>query len=140
MVTSNVPLSDTCVAGGIAWVNTFDFKTGGYVAGVNACRVSSKISGSVAVGINVIMLPGGKVVTVVTTADNQQLPQNTPMRRPASRAGASWRESSTPTIEARAAGRDVRARLPGSPDWAPSLSRSQDTPASPGTPAGCSPR
>jgi type IV pilus assembly protein PilY1 len=79
VITSNVPTTDTCVAGGIAWVNTFDFKTGGYVLGVNANQVSQRISGSVAVGINVIMLPGGKVVTVVTTADNQQLPVNTPI-------------------------------------------------------------
>ena len=93
VITSNVPLNDTCVAGGIAWVNTFDFKTGGYVAGVNAYAVSQKISGSVAVGINVIMLPGGKVVTVVTTADNQQLPVNTPIA-PTSFQGrrVGWRE------------------------------------------------
>jgi len=93
VITSNVPLNDTCVVGGIAWVNTFDFKTGGYVAGVNAYAVSQKISGSVAVGINVIMLPGGKVVTVVTTADNQQLPVNTPIA-PTSFQGkrVGWRE------------------------------------------------
>jgi type IV pilus assembly protein PilY1 len=93
VITSNVPLSDTCVAGGIAWVNTFDFKTGGYVAGVNAYAVSQKISGSVAVGINVIMLPGGKVVTVVTTADNQQLPVDTPIA-PSNFQGrrVGWRE------------------------------------------------
>jgi len=93
VITSNVPIKDSCVAGGIAWVNTFDFKTGGYVAGVNAYEVSQKISGSVAVGINVIMLPGGKVVTVVTTADNQQLPVNTPIAPTAfqgKRVG--WRE------------------------------------------------
>ncbi len=96
VVTSNVPIKDPCVAGGIAWVNTFDFKTGGYVAGVNAYEVSQKISGSVAVGINVIMLPGGKVVTVVTTADNQQLPVNTPIA-PAAFQGkrVGWRELST---------------------------------------------
>jgi type IV pilus assembly protein PilY1 len=79
VVGSNVPSTDTCVAGGTAWINTFDYRTGGYVAGATANAVSQKISGSVAVGINVIQLPGGKVVTVVTTADNQQLPVETPI-------------------------------------------------------------
>lgn len=79
VIGSNVPSTDTCVAGGTAWINTFDFRTGGYVAGATGNEVSQKISGSVAVGINVIQLPGGKVVTVVTTADNQQLPVETPI-------------------------------------------------------------
>lgn len=93
VVGSNVPSTDTCVAGGTAWINTFDFRTGGYVAGATANAVSQKISGSVAVGINVIQLPGGKVVTVVTTADNQQLPVETPIAPPnfqGRRVG--WRE------------------------------------------------
>lgn len=93
VVGSNVPSTDTCVAGGTAWINTFDYRTGGYVAGATANAVSQKISGSVAVGINVIQLPGGKVVTVVTTADNQQLPVETPIA-PASFQGrrVGWRE------------------------------------------------
>lgn len=93
VVGSNVPSTDSCVAGGTAWVNTFDFRTGGYVAGATANAVSQKISGSVAVGINVIQLPGGKVVTVVTTADNQQLPVETPIA-PANFQGrrVGWRE------------------------------------------------
>jgi type IV pilus assembly protein PilY1 len=93
VVNSNVPSTDTCVAGGTAWINTFDFRTGGYVAGATANAVSQKISGSVAVGINVIQLPGGKVVTVVTTADNQQLPVETPIA-PANYVGrrVGWRE------------------------------------------------
>jgi type IV pilus assembly protein PilY1 len=93
VVGSNVPSTDTCVAGGTAWINTFDFRTGGYVAGATANAVSQKISGSVAVGINVIQLPGGKVVTVVTTADNQQLPVQTPVA-PANFQGrrVGWRE------------------------------------------------
>jgi hypothetical protein len=49
----------------------------------------------VAVGINVIQLPGGKVVTVVTTADNQQLPVETPIS-PTTFEGrrVGWRELS----------------------------------------------
>ena len=93
VVGSNVPSTDTCVAGGTAWINTFDYKTGGYVAGATGNAVSQKVSGSVAVGINVIQLPGGKVVTVVTTADNQQLPVETPIA-PTNFQGrrVSWRE------------------------------------------------
>jgi type IV pilus assembly protein PilY1 len=93
VVGSNVPSTDTCVAGGTAWINTFDYRTGGYVAGATGNAVSQKISGSVAVGINVIQLPGGKVVTVVTTADNQQLPVETPIA-PANFQGkrVGWRE------------------------------------------------
>jgi type IV pilus assembly protein PilY1 len=93
VVSSNVPSTDTCVAGGTAWINTFNYATGGYVAGATANAVSQKISGSVAVGINVIQLPGGKVVTVVTTADNQQLPVETPIA-PSNFQGrrVGWRE------------------------------------------------
>lgn len=93
VVASNVPSTDTCVAGGTAWVNTLDFKTGGFVEGATNNAVSQKISASVAVGINVIQLPGGKVVTIVTTADNQQLPVNTPVA-PTSFQGkrVGWRE------------------------------------------------
>jgi len=79
VVPSNVPSNDTCVAGGTAWINTFDFKTGGFVAGATGNAVSQKVTGSVVVGINVIQLPGGKVVTVVTTADNQQRAVETPI-------------------------------------------------------------
>mgnify|MGYP001206753837 CR=1 FL=1 len=93
VIGSNVPSDDTCVAGGTAWINTFDFKTGSFVAGADGNAVSQKISGSVAVGINVIQLPGGKVVTVVTTADNQQLPVETPIA-PSNFQGrrVGWRE------------------------------------------------
>jgi type IV pilus assembly protein PilY1 len=95
VVPSNVPSTDTCVAGGTGWINVFDFKTGGYVAGATANAVSQKVTGSVVVGINVIQLPGGKVVTVVTTADNQQRAVETPIA-PTSFQGrrVGWRELS----------------------------------------------
>jgi len=48
VVGSNVPSTDTCVAGGTAWINSFDFRTGGYVAGATGNAVSQKITGSVA--------------------------------------------------------------------------------------------
>jgi type IV pilus assembly protein PilY1 len=91
IVSSNVPSGDTCAAGGSAWLNFIDFVTGNDVGG--GATPSQHLPSSLAVGINVIMLPGGKVVTIVTTADNQQLTKDNPPS-----AGAfggrrvSWRE------------------------------------------------
>ncbi len=93
IVSSNVPSSDTCTAGGSSWLNFLDYLTGSYIPGAAGNMASTKFASSLAVGINVIMLPGGKVVTIVTTADNQQLTQNTPV--PSSAFGGrrvSWRE------------------------------------------------
>ena len=93
VVASNVPSGDTCTAGGFSWINFLDYATGSYVPGASGNMASNKLASSIAVGINVIMLPGGKVVTIVTTADNQQLTQNTPVPS-SSFAGrrVSWRE------------------------------------------------
>ena len=93
VVPSNVPSSDTCVAGGFGWVNFFDYRSGGYVEGASGNMVSTKISASLVVGINVVQLPGGTVKTIVTTADNQQITQDTPVA-PSSFAGkrVTWRE------------------------------------------------
>jgi len=79
VVPSNVPSTDTCVAGGFGWVNFFDFRSGGFVEGSVGNMVSTKISASLVVGINVVQLPGGVVKTIVTTADNQQITQDTPV-------------------------------------------------------------
>jgi type IV pilus assembly protein PilY1 len=93
VVASNVPSGDTCTAGGFSWLNFLDYATGSYVPGADGNMASTKFASSLAVGINVIMLPGGKVVTIVTTADNQQLTKNTPVPS-SSFAGrrVSWRE------------------------------------------------
>jgi type IV pilus assembly protein PilY1 len=93
VVGSNVPSTDTCVAGGTAWVNFFDYRTGGYVAGATANAVSQKITGSVVVGINVIQLPGGKVVAPVTPAGGPPItlePPVAPTNFEGKRVG--WRE------------------------------------------------
>ena len=93
VIASNVPTSDSCTAGGYAYVNFLDYATGSYIPGAPGNMASTKIASSVAVGINVIMLPGGKVVSIVTTADNQQLTKDTPTP-PAGFGGkrVSWRE------------------------------------------------
>jgi type IV pilus assembly protein PilY1 len=64
VVDSNVPSTDTCVAGGTSWLNFFDYRTGGYVAGATGNAVSEKVTGSIIVGISVTQLPGGKVVVL----------------------------------------------------------------------------
>ena len=55
--------------------------------------MSIKISASLVVGINVVQLPGGTVKTIVTTADNQQITQDTPVA-PTNFQGkrVTWRE------------------------------------------------
>jgi type IV pilus assembly protein PilY1 len=92
-VASNTPTLDTCTAGGEANINYLDYLTGSYVEGAPGGVASIKIGSSLVVGINVIMLPGGKVVAIVTTASNQQLTQDAPVAP--SEFGArrvSWRE------------------------------------------------
>ncbi|MDA8108935.1 MAG: PilC/PilY family type IV pilus protein [Betaproteobacteria bacterium] len=93
IVPSNVPSTDTCVAGGYSWLNFFDYRTGSYIAGSTLNMVSTKISASLIVGINVVKLPGGSVKAIVTTADNQQLTQTAPVT-PTTVQGrrVSWRE------------------------------------------------
>ena len=78
IIASNVPSSETCVAGGFGWVNFLDVKTGGTVpTGVSNTPASVKIAASLIVGINVVKI-GDQIKTIVTTADNQQLTQETP--------------------------------------------------------------
>ena len=93
VVPSNVPSADSCVAGGYGWINFLDYRTGSFVPGATADMASTKIAASLVVGINVVQLPGGKVVTIVTTADNQQLTQETPVSPPTvSGRRVTWRE------------------------------------------------
>jgi type IV pilus assembly protein PilY1 len=88
-----VPNADTCTAGGTSYLNYLDYATGSYVAGATGNMASVYIGSSLVVGINVIMLPGGKVVTIATTASNQQLTQDTPVSAVGFLAKrVSWRE------------------------------------------------
>ena len=93
VVATNVPSLDSCTAGGTSWINFLDFQSGSYVEGATANMASQSVGSSLIVGINVIMLPGGKVVTIVTTASNQQLTQDTPISQAAFQGRrVSWRE------------------------------------------------
>ncbi|MGH8686614.1 MAG: PilC/PilY family type IV pilus protein [Burkholderiales bacterium] len=93
IVASNVPSTDTCVAGGTAWLNSLDFRTGGYVAGATDNAASQKITGSVVVGIVVFQLPGGKVESGLTKGSGDVVPYETPIA-PTSFQGrrVGWRE------------------------------------------------
>ena len=93
VVASNVPSLDSCTAGGISYLNFLDFQTGSFVPGATGNMASQAIGSSLTVGINVIMLPGGKVITIATTASNQQLSQDTPISQVEFQARrVSWRE------------------------------------------------
>ena len=79
--------------GRLRLINFLDYRSGTYVSGATANMASTKIAASLVVGINVVQLPGGKVVTIVTTADNQQLTQETPVSPPSvSGRRVTWRE------------------------------------------------
>jgi type IV pilus assembly protein PilY1 len=93
VVASNVPIADPCVAGGYGWLNFLDYRTGGYVAGATDNMASTKLSGALVVGINVIQLPGGTVKTEVTMADNQVTTKDTPTAATSLQGRrVSWRE------------------------------------------------
>lgn len=93
VVASNVPTADTCTAGGFSFINFLDYATGSYIPGTTSGIASVRIGSSLTVGLNVIMLPGGKVQTIITTADNQQLTKDTPVSGTGfSGRRVSWRE------------------------------------------------
>jgi len=93
VVATNVPSLDTCTAGGTSYLNFLDYQTGSFVPGATGNMASQSIGSSLTVGINVIMLPGGKVITIATTAANQQLTQDTPITQIEFQARrVSWRE------------------------------------------------
>jgi len=93
VVATNVPSLDSCTAGGTSYLNFLDYQTGSFVPGATGNMASQSIGSSLTVGINVIMLPGGKVITIATTAANQQLSQDTPITQVEFQARrVSWRE------------------------------------------------
>jgi type IV pilus assembly protein PilY1 len=94
VVPSNVPAaSGDCTAGGTGYLNFFNFLTGRAVDTATNQAASVKISGSLIVGTNTVKLPGNKLVTITTTADNQQLNFDTPVGAPPlSGRRVSWRE------------------------------------------------
>jgi type IV pilus assembly protein PilY1 len=92
VVASNVPSTETCLAGGSGWVNFLDIRTGAPVTGATSNPASVKISGSLIVGINIVKI-GDQIKAIVTTADNQQLTKDTPVAATGvTGRRVSWRE------------------------------------------------
>lgn len=90
-VASNVPTSNACNIGGYSWINFFNSQNGDVVPG--AANLGTKLSDSLAVGLNIVRLPDGRVVVISTTSDSAQVTREAPIA-----AGAptgkriSWRE------------------------------------------------
>lgn len=75
IVASNVPSTDSCTAGGYAWLNYFDYRQGTQVSTNNA---SVKIGNALVVGLSTIKI-GTTVHTIVTTADNKRTTTTPPV-------------------------------------------------------------
>lgn len=98
VVASNVPQNNACNIGGYSWLNYFNSATGTAIANSANQSVGSKLVGaggaeSLAVGINIVRLPGGKIVVIATTSAAQQLTIEAPFDTPpptGKRIG--WRE------------------------------------------------
>jgi type IV pilus assembly protein PilY1 len=98
VVPSNVPTStgaNTCTVGGYAWLNYIDYTTGSDVKNSKGevIKPSQKLTGALAVGVNIVRLPDGKVVAITTTADNRHPVTEVPVGSSAVKARRiSWRE------------------------------------------------
>lgn len=98
VVPSNVPITatgNTCTVGGYAWLNYIDFATGSDVKNQQGVVMhpSEKITGALAVGVNIVRLPDGKVVAITTTADNRHPVTEVPVGSLSTKARRiSWRE------------------------------------------------
>lgn len=91
VVASNVPQNNACNIGGYSWLNFFDARNGLQIAG--STNFGSKLSDSLAVGINVVRLPDGRTVVIATTSDASQQTAEAPIPAgdPQGRR-TSWRE------------------------------------------------
>ncbi|MFN7087796.1 MAG: pilus assembly protein [Burkholderiales bacterium] len=90
-VASNVPEDTPCSIGGHSWINYFDARSGDVVPG--ATSLGGRLSESLAVGLNIVRLPDGRVVVISTTSDAKQFTSEVPVAPPApSGKRISWRE------------------------------------------------
>ena len=93
IVASNIPETSSCTVGGFSYLNFFDYTSGRALVTSTNSAVSQKIAGSLIVGTNTVKLPGNKLVTITTTADNKQLTFDTPLNTAATGGRrVSWRE------------------------------------------------
>ncbi|MBX3664716.1 MAG: hypothetical protein KF834_03430 [Burkholderiales bacterium] len=91
VVASNVPQNSACNIGGYSWLNFFDARNGLQIAG--SANFGTRLSDSLAVGINVVRLPDGRTVVIATTSDASQQTAEAPIP-PGDPQGrrTSWRE------------------------------------------------
>lgn len=98
VVATNVPQNNACNIGGYSWLNYFNNATGNAVSNSPDAAVGRRLVGtdgteSLAVGINIVRLPGGKVVVIATTSAAQQLTVSAPFDvPPPTGKRISWRE------------------------------------------------
>jgi type IV pilus assembly protein PilY1 len=76
-VPTIVPSNTACSPGGYGWLNYFDYKTGGAIAGVASVKFDSPI-----VGINVMYIDGAPVLGVVTADGGVEPPLPPPTKPP----------------------------------------------------------
>jgi len=98
VVPSNVPVSNACNIGGYSYLNFPDYKNGCTVGGAGNFKIGQKVVGAsgveaIVVGINIVRLPSGKTVVIITLSTGEQItfdaPFNTP---PPVGKRVSWRE------------------------------------------------
>jgi type IV pilus assembly protein PilY1 len=70
-VATNIPEQSICTVGGTSFLYFFDYAKGTFVSTVTGNVVGTRISSSIAVGLNTYRLPDGRVVTTVTTSDDK---------------------------------------------------------------------
>jgi len=70
-VSTNIPENSVCTVGGTSFLYFFDYSTGQFVSTSTGNVVGQRIGNAIAVGLNTYRLPDGKVVTTVTTSDDQ---------------------------------------------------------------------
>ena len=98
VVASNVPETNACNIGGYAWLNYFNSATGAAVNNSADSAVGRRLVGtggqeSLAVGLNIVRLPSGKIVVIATTSAAQQLTVEAPFDvAPPTGKRVSWRE------------------------------------------------
>lgn len=76
---SNVPNNNACNVGGYSWLYNLDYATGSYVSSATAQTAGRKITSSLVVGLNIIRLPDGRTITIVTTSDTGHPTYDTPI-------------------------------------------------------------
>lgn len=98
---SNIPDAGTensCTAGGSSWLNYVDMRTGSFILNAqdnSGQYASTRLPNALVVGINVIKLPSGKIVALVTTSDNKHMTIEVPFVPGGTAKRVSWRELMT---------------------------------------------